>query len=330
MMVAFLLAAAVVTETQYLAFGVTSLLTRGDAVEQAGKAANKLPKKLVSVTAFVAAGEDAERVRQELDTRLARSGKPALTVVGVAGLADPGAKVVLEHVTAASRPINPQGIAFVSGQPASTEKPVNEVAPLVEKSIADLRKAHAAIGVESTDVLRFTCFMSSLADIGAVRRLAEKEFPKADRNYMQLVRLPDRGLVECETVVRLRSGPPEAMKMVQPDGMTRSPNYSHVAMLRPGKVVFSGGHYAAGTQDIDARAMFSSLEKALTAEGSSTRNVAMSYVYPTSNAAAELIRRIRFEFYERSRPPASTMLVFESLPNGMPAAVQVVAVLSGS
>ena len=94
--------------------------------------------------------------------------------------------------------------------------------------------------------------------------------------------------------------------------------------------MFSGAHYAAGTQESDARAMFSSLEKTLAAEGSSTRNVAMSCLYPTSNAAAELIRRIRFEFYERSRPPASTMLVFESLPKGTPFAVQVIAVVSGS
>ena len=172
--------------------------------------------------------------------------------------------------------------------------------------------------------------MSSLADVGAVRRLAEKEFPKADRNYVQLVRSPDRGLVECETVARLRSAPTETMNMVQPDGMTKSPNYSHVSMLGPGKVVFSGGHYAAGMKDSDARAMFSSLESTLAAEGSSTRNVAMSYLYPTSNAAAELVRRIRFEFYERSRPPASTMLVFESLPKGTPFAVQVIAVVSGS
>ena len=148
MMITLLLAAAVVTQTQYLTFGVTSLRTQGSALEQARKAADKLPKNLVSVTAFVAAGEDLETVRKELDTRLVRSGKPVLTVVGVAMLAEPGAKVVLEHVSAAARPTNPQGIAFVSGQPASTEKPVNEVAPLVEKSIADLRKAHAAVGVE--------------------------------------------------------------------------------------------------------------------------------------------------------------------------------------
>ena len=109
MMIPLLLAAAAVTQTQYLAFGVTSLRTQGSALEQARKAADKLPKNLVSVTAFVAAGEDLETVRQELDRRLVRSDKPVLTVVGVAVLAEPGAKVVLEHVSAAARPSNPRG-----------------------------------------------------------------------------------------------------------------------------------------------------------------------------------------------------------------------------
>jgi enamine deaminase RidA (YjgF/YER057c/UK114 family) len=325
-MIPLLLAAAVVADIQNLTFGVTYSEARGNAVEQVRQAASRMSKNLVSVTAFVLAGEDLNAVRSALDAQVVLRGRPVLAVVGVGGLPEPGAKVVLEHVSA-GRAHNLHGIAFVAGQPASSEKPA-EVVPLVEKSFADLRKAHAAAAIDGADVLRVTCYMSSLADINAVRRLAEKEFPKAARNYVQLVRSADRGFVECETVVRLRSAPGEALKLVQPEGLSRSPNYSHVAMLGPGKVVFSGGHYAAGIQDSDARALFSSLDKALAAVGSGLRHVAMSSLYPTSTAAAELIRRIRFDFYDRTRPPASTMLVFESLPDAAPFAANVVASVS--
>ena len=44
------------------------------------------------------------------------------------------------------------------------------------------------------------------------------------------------------------------------------------------------------------------------------KNVAMSSLYPLSTSIAEQVRRIRFDFYDKSRPPASTMLNFEALP----------------
>jgi enamine deaminase RidA (YjgF/YER057c/UK114 family) len=311
-----LLAAVVLAETQSLVFGVTPL-------------GAKLPSNLVSVTAFVSGGEDPEAVRKTLEADLAKRGKPALAVVGVAGVGQPGAKVVIEHVSSASRAVNANGIAFISGQPASTEKPVAEMAPLVEKSFGDLRKAHAAAGVDGGDVLRLTCLVSSLADLPAVRGLAEKEFPKAARDYVQLVRFPTRAFVECETVVRLRAAPAEALRMVQPEGLGQSPNYSHVALLGPGKVAFSGMRYARGMQDSDVRELFTALDKSLATAGSGAKQVAMSSLYPTSTAASDLIRRIRFEFYDRGRPPASTMVVFESLPQGAPFAAQVVAVVAG-
>ena len=204
------------------------------------------------------------------------------------------------------------------------------MAPLIEKSFADLRTAHRAAGVESGDVIRVTCFLSSLADITEVRRMGAKEFPKAAANYVQLVRTPSRGIVECETVARLRSAPGEPLRMISPEGLAKSPNYSHVAMLGPGKVAFSGMRLAAGLQDADARAVFAELDKALSKAGSSVRKVAMSSLYPTSTAASDLIRRIRFEFYDKGRPPASTMLVFEGLPKTASFAAAVVAAAGGS
>jgi enamine deaminase RidA (YjgF/YER057c/UK114 family) len=41
----------------------------------------------------------------------------------------------------------------------------------------------------------------------------------------------------------------------------------------------------------------------------------MSSIYPLTNAIMERIRAIRFDFYDRASPPASTMLPFEGLPS---------------
>jgi len=51
------------------------------------------------------------------------------------------------------------------------------------------------------------------------------------------------------------------------------------------------------------------------AVGASVKDVAMSHIYPLSNQSADQVRRIRFEFYDKARPPASTMLIFEGLPS---------------
>lgn len=322
----------VVARTQYLVFEVAPLSSQGTAVDQARRRLKSLNRTLVNVRAFVVGTEDAEAVYKTLEQSLAKRGKwaPAVTVVVVGGLAVPGARVVLESVRSTHRPVNPHGLAFVSGQPASADKPVAEMAPLIEKSLADLRLAHRAAGVEPAAVLRLTCFMTSLADLAAVRQKVENEFPKAASNFVQLLGTPSRALVECETVARLRSTPIGPLQMVQPEGLGKSPNYSHVALLGPGKIAMTEIHPAAGLQDSDARAVFSEVEKALSAVGSSLRSVAMSSLYPASDGASNLIRKIRFEFYDKNRPPASTLLVFEGLPKNAPFGVAVVAAVTGA
>src|SRR5215471_170862 len=96
----------------------------------------------------------------------------------------------------------------------------------------------------------------------------------------------------------------------------------------PGRSCSAGCIMLQAFRTPDARALFSSLVKTLAAEGSGLRHVAMSSLYPTSTAAPELIRRIRFDFYDRTRPAASSMLVFESLPDAAPFGAHVVAFVS--
>ena len=85
---------------------------------------------------------------------------------------------------------------------------------------------------------------------------------------------------------------------------------------------------AFGIQEADAKLAFSRLEKELVQVGASLKNAAMSSVYPLSESSANLVRKVRFEYLDQARPPASTMLLFEGLPS-MDAsfAVDVVAVV---
>ena len=102
---------------------------------------------------------------------------------------------------------------------------------------------------------------------------------------------------------------------MNPEGLTKSPNYSQIAMVSSPRVVLTGTQTSFGFQDTDARLAFQRLDKALEQFGSSLRQAAMVHYYPLSLSLSEQVRRVRVAFYDQSRPPAATMLPFEGLPS---------------
>jgi enamine deaminase RidA (YjgF/YER057c/UK114 family) len=226
-----------------------------------------------------------------------------------------GAQVVIESIAVAKKPVNPHGIAFISGQAASTDEAMLQVTPLAAKSMAEIRKALAAIQLTSDDVVRATCFCSSLQDISDLRRIVSTEFPKAVTNYVQMQRAYTRGMVECEAVARLKAPMPGVVRLMNPSGLPGSASYSHIAMVNAPQVVISGTQLAFRQQDDDVRLAFERLKRVLEQSKASLGGVVVSNIYALSGSAAEKIRSIRFEFYDKTRPPASTMLLFEGLPS---------------
>jgi len=160
-----------------------------------------------------------------------------------------------------------------------------------------------------------TCLMTSLADVVAVERGVKTAFPQSAVNFVQLLRAPKSAVIECETVARLRTAPEAPLKFIYSDELPKSPNFSHVALVGARRVVFTSLHVSAGDQESDARRTFERLEQSLKSVGASIKQVAMSSLYPISQEASDLVRKTRFDFYDRARPPASTMLLFEGLPS---------------
>jgi enamine deaminase RidA (YjgF/YER057c/UK114 family) len=230
-----------------------------------------------------------------------------------------GSQVVLESISVARKPVNPHGLAFISGQgsssPINANRPFTPLAPLAAKSIARLRTALEAVGLTSQDAVRITCFNSSLDDYLDVQRIVSGEFPKAALNIVQVQRSPVAALVECEAVARLKQPVGASVKLINPGGLDSSPNYSQIALVGAPRVVLTGTQLAFRFQDSDVRLAFDRLKGSLEQVGVSISDVAMSSIYPLTQAMAEKIRALRFEFYDKARPPASTMLPFEGLPS---------------
>jgi enamine deaminase RidA (YjgF/YER057c/UK114 family) len=275
-------------------------------------------KGIVKLRAFVAGSGDMRRVQAIVSETFAerRQALPALSVVQAGALPREGAQVVIESIASHPRRVqNPEGLAFISGQLAMVNQPLQPVRPLAEKSLTQLANVLRTAGVDAADVLRVTCFTSSLEATDYLRERLATEYRTAAQNLVQSTREPSRTLVECEAVGRLRKAPPQPVTLLNPPGLPQSPAYSHIALVNAPRVVITGTQLAFGTQENDFRLAFQRLGKALEQAGTSYHQVVVSNLYPLSWGIADLVRKVRPEFYGRQNPPASTMLAFEGLPS---------------
>jgi len=314
--------AAVTADSRHLSFQVAPLSGQGLLSQQVRTALRALLQQvrgasIVKLRAFVAGSGDLRRVQAVVSESFAerRLPLPVLSVVQVGALPLAGAQVVLEGTAVEKRVVNPHGLAFISGQPATAPDPLAPVAPLLEKSLADLGTALRAAGAPDGDVLHVTCFVANLEDWARLRQRLHSQFPKAALNLLQPQRAPTRALVECEAVARLSAPPPQILVLVNPPGLPQSGFFSQLALVGPARLVLTGAQLGFRYGEQDARLAFQRLGRTLQEAGTSFDRVAVSHVYPLSAALGEMVRRVRSEFYNHQAPPASTMLPFEGLPS---------------
>src|SRR3954454_4866020 len=157
---------AVIGDTRRLTFHVTPLSARGLLSAQVRDALKALTREtagnpVLKIRAFVAGSGDLRRVRDLVsevfnDKHLPL---PALSLIQAGGLPLEGAQVVLEGIAASKKEVNPQGLVFLSAPIATSNNPVDLVAPLAANSLDGLKEALKAAGSEPSDVLRVTCFL---------------------------------------------------------------------------------------------------------------------------------------------------------------------------
>jgi enamine deaminase RidA (YjgF/YER057c/UK114 family) len=229
---------------------------------------------------------------------------PALSLIQAGALPLVGAQVVLEAVSNGRRDSNAGGLAFLSGQAAFSESPLDPVAPLLDGSLANLRAAVQEAGAAPADALRVTCFLSSLDGVEAFRRRVESEYARAAVNILQPQRAPQRSEAACEAVIGLReSRGPERPKAGSPQPV----------ILATPHAVLSGTQVSFGYREEDARLALDRLGKALEPLGVSLRDVALVRFYPLSRRIEEEVRREFPTFFPQANPAAAIFTQFEGL-----------------
>jgi enamine deaminase RidA (YjgF/YER057c/UK114 family) len=319
------LPAAVTGETRRLTFHVTPLSARGLLSAQVRDALKTLTREtggnpVLKIRAFVAGSGDLRRVR-DLVSEVFTDRKlplPALSLIRSGGLPLEGAQVVLEAIAAGKKEVNPHGLVFLSAPVVTSDNPLDPVAPLAAQSLDRLKLALKTAGSEPGDVVRVTCFLSSLENLVAIRKLVEAGYPRAALNYVQTQRSPARALGACEAVARLTQDTGTRVSF-QPEA-----GEPLAALVGAQHVVLSGTQVSYGYQESNSRLAFERLQKVLEANGVSGRDVAFAHYYPLADPLAAQVRKLRTEFFAAS---ASSIILFEGLP-GMDAgfAVDVVAV----
>ncbi len=302
---------AVVADTDRLTFQVSPLSSKGLFTPQTREALKGLLRTshgtIVALRAFVSGSGNMRRVSELVGEAFTekRAALPALSVVQVGALPLEGAQVVIETTEVDKKPVNPNGIAFVSGQAAAS----------VAKSIEQLRSALHGGGMEAEDALRVTCFVSSFEEQQNALGFMKENFPGAALNYVQMQREPVMPAAECEAVARARAAAPEPISFLNPPSLDKSPHYSQIALVTSPKLVITGTQLAFGSQESDVKLAFERLGKALSGSNARFVHVVMSHLYLTSGALSAKVRAVRAGFYTGANPPASTMLPFEGLPS---------------
>ncbi len=316
----------VTVETGKIRFLYSPLTAKGLLSQQTRDALKALQKQargaqIVHVRAFVAGTGDIRRVQTIVSEVFSEKKQtlPAVTVVQIGLLPLEGSQVLLEATMSDRKAINPHGIAFFSGQQVRQEgeisNPLSPVLPLVEKSLDALGTAVASAAVKPSDMLRVTCLVSSIADYEGVRAKVAGAYPGAAVAVLQLQRGPTRPVSECEAVARLTAPPEAAVRMVNPAKLSSSPNYSQIALVRSPRLVLTGGQMAFGDEPEDVKLAFDRLGRVLSSANVSYKDVFFTSFYPLTTTVQEKIRDVRFSYLDKSRPPASTMILFEGLPS---------------
>ncbi len=313
---------SVAGDTRRLTFHTTPLSAKGllsqqirDALKAVGRDIGN--ETVLHVRAFVAGSGDLRRVRDLVSEFFTerRQPLPALSLIQSGGLPLEGAQVVLEYTGSARKDVHPLGLIFLSAQPAYAENPTEPAAPLTAKSLAALRKTLEAAGSEPADVVRVSCFLSSLENLAASRQQVETEFPRATTTFIQTERAPSRAMAACEAVARLRRNGGAPLHMVNAEGLPAQSGESQAALVTAPHVVMTGTQVSFGYEEKDARLAFERLKRALEQSGATPRDVAFAHYYPLSSGIANQVRKIRAEFFDAAHPPAGSLLIFESLPS---------------
>ncbi|MBV9770501.1 MAG: RidA family protein, partial [Bryobacterales bacterium] len=287
------LPAAVTADTNRLTFQVTPLSAKGLLSQQTRNALKILLHSnrgtIVKLRAFVAGSGDLRRIGEIAGEMFLEKHQtlPALTALQVGALPMEGAQVVIEAIGEDRKVVNPYGVAFLAGQ----------AAPTVAESLGKLEAVLAAAGMQPSDALLITCFVSSLEEQRDTQSAMAASFPGAALNYVQMQRAPVTPGASCEAKARMRSG--------------EFKSDANIALVSKPQVVITGMQLAFGNQDGDLKLAFERLGKTLAEKDARLDHAVISHLFVTSSGLSSRVLALQ----AAQGSATHTLLPVEALPS---------------
>lgn len=306
-------------------------------LESALAAAGSDLQHLVKMNVYVDSARTADEVRKLVGSRFHGPAHPAVSYV-CTPLVHPRAQVALDAVavvpgdgpTAVVRKrceniigepwqsdvaILPRGdVVYVSGV-AEKGDPATAAAKDLESLLATIGQ----MGLDRSQVVQVKAFIRSIGDGEVVKQQMVKAFPGEPIPPLVLVEWKSDLPAEIEMIVAApaaRSAPAaDSVTYFNPSGVTPSPVFSRVVRVQGGKQIYIGGLYAEGSGDNQAqvRSVFAALEKIAKETGTDLRHLAKATYYITDNDGADVITKLRSEYYDPKRPPAASKAMVKSV-----------------
>lgn len=297
-----------------LSFNVTPLSGKGLLSQQMRDSLKEMLRFTntpLKIRAFVAGSADLRRVPGIISETLTDKHipLPAVTVVQAGALPLAGAQVVLEVISTAKKPVNPNGLVFLAGQQEVLRQPLAPVAPLVARSIERLKAAAAAAGSTPAGMLQVTCQTTSLDDVEAAKAGIRAAFPGAAINYVQLMRAASETIAACEGVARLAAAP---ARPVQGFSLSGSDGVDAIA-VRGGQIALGGVQLGFGTTAADIRLALDRVDHSLESVHASRAGAFVVNFYTMSNAAAARLVQQRGEYFDKTNPIIYNLFFSEGL-----------------
>ncbi|MEQ1886498.1 MAG: hypothetical protein ABL967_15645 [Bryobacteraceae bacterium] len=304
---------AITAETARLTFQVSALSAKGLLTQQVKDGLKSLLKEnhgaqLVKVRAFVAGSGDLRRVATIIAEEFNDQKRmlPVVSTIQVGALPMVGAQVLLEGISVDRKPANTNGLAFFAGVTAAD----------ASAAVAELKKSADAARVGAADLLRVTCFLSSLDGMDSARSAVTAAFPMAATAIVQTQRQSVEPFAACEATGRLSAAPSAPIAVSERAALVNAPKI----VMTTSKLVFK-------EEDADVRLAFQRLNKAMESSRTTGKDAFWQSTYSLTRPRATQIAKLTEEFVDAAHKPAGTSLLFEGLPsNDATAAVEWIAV----
>ncbi len=116
----------------------------------------------------------------------------------------------------------------------------------------------------------------------------------------------------------------QEIRHINPEGISKSPAYTHVVTAKPGTVIWISGQVAQdssgqlvgkGNLKAQLNQVWANLQTALTASGATFKDVVKvnTYVVNYAPSMRSELREVRLRFMGPGEPPASTMVGVQAL-----------------